>query len=102
MLFRLPRPLGPRRKLEGTAVPRLSRRPPTGPGHAGWNMQVRDDERHGQVAAAVGEGPPSAVPAPSGAPRSSGLHAWLVVLRPRQWSKNALVFVGLVFSLNLD
>jgi 4-hydroxybenzoate polyprenyltransferase len=65
-------------------------------------MQVRDDELHGQVAAAVGEGPPSVAPAPSEAPRSSGLHAWLVVLRPRQWSKNALVFVGLVFSLNLD
>jgi 4-hydroxybenzoate polyprenyltransferase len=27
---------------------------------------------------------------------------WLAALRPRQWTKNGLVFVGLVFSLNLD
>src|SRR5262245_16108547 len=64
-------------------------------------MQACDDERHGQVAA-VGEGPSMIAPAPSTAPRASGLHSWLVALRPRQWSKNALVFVGLVFSLNLD
>lgn len=29
------------------------------------------------------------------------LLAWLTALRPRQWIKNGLVFVGLVFSLNL-
>ncbi|HZU06578.1 MAG TPA: decaprenyl-phosphate phosphoribosyltransferase [Chloroflexota bacterium] len=27
---------------------------------------------------------------------------WLAALRPRQWTKNGLVFGGLVFSLNLD
>jgi 4-hydroxybenzoate polyprenyltransferase len=27
---------------------------------------------------------------------------WVTALRPRQWVKNGLVFVGLVFSLNLD
>ncbi len=32
---------------------------------------------------------------------SKQLHAWLTALRPRQWIKNGLVFVGLVFSLNL-
>ncbi len=26
---------------------------------------------------------------------------WLTALRPRQWTKNGLVFVGLIFSLNL-
>jgi 4-hydroxybenzoate polyprenyltransferase len=29
------------------------------------------------------------------------LQAWLRGLRPRQWTKNGLVFVGVVFSLNL-
>jgi 4-hydroxybenzoate polyprenyltransferase len=29
------------------------------------------------------------------------LHLWLRALRPRQWIKNGLVFVGLVFFLNL-
>ena len=32
---------------------------------------------------------------------AKGLQAWLTALRPRQWIKNGLVFVGLVFSLNL-
>jgi 4-hydroxybenzoate polyprenyltransferase len=32
---------------------------------------------------------------------SKGLQVWLTALRPRQWIKNGLVFVGLVFSLNL-
>src|ERR671932_320458 len=32
---------------------------------------------------------------------SKRLHVWLTVLRPRQWIKNGLIFVGLVFSLHL-
>ncbi|HLH23409.1 MAG TPA: decaprenyl-phosphate phosphoribosyltransferase [Chloroflexota bacterium] len=32
---------------------------------------------------------------------SKTLLIWLTALRPRQWIKNGLVFVGLVFSLNL-
>jgi 4-hydroxybenzoate polyprenyltransferase len=32
---------------------------------------------------------------------SKRLHAWLTAIRPRQWIKNGLVFVGLVFSLSL-
>jgi 4-hydroxybenzoate polyprenyltransferase len=32
---------------------------------------------------------------------SKRLQVWLMALRPRQWIKNGLVFVGLVFSLNL-
>jgi 4-hydroxybenzoate polyprenyltransferase len=38
---------------------------------------------------------------PPGAGLSKGWQAWLTALRPRQWIKNGLVFVGLVFSLNL-
>jgi 4-hydroxybenzoate polyprenyltransferase len=41
---------------------------------------------------------PAATPAPSFSKR---LSIWLTALRPRQWTKNGLVFVGLVFSLNL-
>lgn len=33
---------------------------------------------------------------------SQGLGALLVALRPRQWTKNALVFVALAFTLNLQ
>ncbi len=33
---------------------------------------------------------------------SQRARAWATALRPRQWVKNGLVFVGLVFSLNLD
>ncbi len=32
---------------------------------------------------------------------SKSLYVWLTALRPRQWIKSGLVFVGLVFSLNL-
>jgi 4-hydroxybenzoate polyprenyltransferase len=34
-------------------------------------------------------------------PVPKALRPWLYALRPRQWTKNGLVFVGLVFSLNL-
>jgi 4-hydroxybenzoate polyprenyltransferase len=34
-------------------------------------------------------------------PLGKRLHVWLTALRPRQWTKNGLVFVGLTFSLNL-
>lgn len=34
-------------------------------------------------------------------PWTKRAQAWITALRPRQWPKNGLVFVGLVFSLNL-